>query len=66
MRGEEITFGFKTRSIFYESNGERLKFSLNINERACVYGCVNVVIGRQSDVGALQGVTLVVLSAADG
>lgn len=56
----------KRRSIFYEFNGEHLKFSLNINECMRVYVCVNVVIGRQSDVGAHKGVTLVVPSAADG
>lgn len=31
-----------------------------------VYVCVNVVIRRQSDVGAHKGVTLVVPSATDG
>ena len=31
-----------------------------------VYMCVNVVIGRQSDVGAHKEVTLVVPSATDG
>lgn len=31
----------------------------------CVYLCVNVVIGRQSDVGAHKGVTLVVPRATD-
>lgn len=37
---------------------------MNVCARA--YVCVNVVIGRQSDVGAHRGATLVVPSATDG
>lgn len=61
--------GSKTQSIFYGFNGERLKFSLHINEDVCV--CVRVcervvVIGRQSDVGAHKEAAPVVASATDG
>lgn len=39
---------------------------MNVCVYVYVYVCVNVVIGRQSDVGAHKGVTLVVPSATDG